>query len=185
MYNVIAGYAAVLPEVFVGNDIYGEMRTTPKRKTAVVEPTPDNTVSTKKQPADKTASEATSKERFHFCAGKSELPPGAINKVCKYRRALYFTNESEPCCSGGLVKVEKIRQLALFKKLYSGKLRHSNCFLNSIRDVNSMFAMVSLSAKEEKIAGGMQIYRISGEIYVNVSDLYERGPTWHTAAIIA
>ncbi|VDM31012.1 unnamed protein product [Toxocara canis] len=36
--------------------------------------------------------------------------------------------------------------------------------------------MASLTANEEQIAGGMQVYKISGEVYVNVSALYERGP---------
>uniref|UniRef100_A0A0M3IC53 ATP-dependent DNA helicase n=1 Tax=Ascaris lumbricoides TaxID=6252 RepID=A0A0M3IC53_ASCLU len=36
--------------------------------------------------------------------------------------------------------------------------------------------MASLTANEEHIAGGMQVYKISGELYVNVSALYERGP---------
>ncbi|VDM24848.1 unnamed protein product [Toxocara canis] len=36
--------------------------------------------------------------------------------------------------------------------------------------------MASLTANEEHIAGGMQVHKISGEVYVNVSALYERGP---------
>ncbi|VDM24163.1 unnamed protein product [Toxocara canis] len=36
--------------------------------------------------------------------------------------------------------------------------------------------MASLTAKEEHIAGGMQVYKISGEHYVNVSVLYEKRP---------
>ncbi|VDM30576.1 unnamed protein product, partial [Toxocara canis] len=35
--------------------------------------------------------------------------------------------------------------------------------------------MASLTASEEHLAGGMQVYKIAGEVYVNVSALYERG----------
>uniref|UniRef100_A0A0M3IEE0 Helitron_like_N domain-containing protein n=1 Tax=Ascaris lumbricoides TaxID=6252 RepID=A0A0M3IEE0_ASCLU len=48
-------------------------------------------------------------------------------------------------------------------------------FPEQYTQINSMFAMASTTANEEKIAGGLQVYKVCGEMYVNVSALYERG----------
>uniref|UniRef100_A0A0M3IDC5 Helitron_like_N domain-containing protein n=1 Tax=Ascaris lumbricoides TaxID=6252 RepID=A0A0M3IDC5_ASCLU len=114
-----------------------------------------------------------------FAAGMEQLPKlftlGPMNKVCSYCGALHFAGESELCCFGGRVKLPSIGMPKFLRQLYTGEYPYSKCFLQNIRNLNSFFAMASLSANQQLLAHGMQIYKIPGEMCVNVSALYERG----------
>uniref|UniRef100_A0A183VGH8 ULP_PROTEASE domain-containing protein n=1 Tax=Toxocara canis TaxID=6265 RepID=A0A183VGH8_TOXCA len=124
---------------------------------------------------------ATAAARKQFRAAGAELPPsfrlGEMDKPSPNCAALHFAKEAFVCCSAGRVSVPSISQPKLFKDLYGGLHLHSKSFVNNMRNINSsLFAMASLTANEEQIAGGMQVHKISGEVYVNVSALYEGGP---------
>ncbi|VDM32770.1 unnamed protein product [Toxocara canis] len=99
-----------------------------------------------------------------------------MDNCCPNCAALHFPKEPFVCCSGGRVSVPSISQPQLFKDLFRCLHRHSVSFIKNIRNINSLFAMASLTASEEHLAGGMQVYKIAGEVYVNVSALYERSP---------
>ncbi|VDM38584.1 unnamed protein product [Toxocara canis] len=96
-----------------------------------------------------------------FRAASAQLPPsfgvGEMDKPCPICAALHFATEAFLCCSGGRVSVPSISQPKLFKDLFGGLHRHSESFLQNIRNINSLFAMASLTANEEHLADGMQV----------------------------
>ncbi|VDM42606.1 unnamed protein product [Toxocara canis] len=100
---------------------------------------------------------------------------GKMDKPCPNCGVLHFAKEAFLWYNGGRVSVPYISQPKLFKDSFGGLHRHSESFLNNVRNINSFLAMASFTAHEEYIAGGVRVYKILGELYVNVSALYGRG----------
>lgn len=76
------------------------------------------------------------------------------------------------CCSGGKVKLPALPEPpSPLKELLDGSHPKSKSFLGRIRRYNAAFQMTSFGAKEEREAGFMPTFKVTGQVYHLIGSL--------------